>query len=62
MGCEFRANSGTPRSQLDNTLDVETGSGIGSAPLFQGERKKTDPEIARHFLEFQRSWTKWLEL
>eukprot|EP00975_Prorocentrum_lima_P036994 7787537-Prorocentrum_lima.AAC.1 len=59
MGSEPRASSGTPRSQPDNTLDVETGSGRGSAPLIQGERKKIDPEIERDFLEFQRSWTKW---
>eukprot|EP00975_Prorocentrum_lima_P030424 6378530-Prorocentrum_lima.AAC.1 len=51
MGLEPRTNSGTPRSQQDNTLDVDAGSGTGCAPLIQGERKKTDPEIKWMFLE-----------
>eukprot|EP00975_Prorocentrum_lima_P011085 2355279-Prorocentrum_lima.AAC.1 len=36
MGFEPRANTGTPRSQQHNNLDVKAGPGTGSAPMIQG--------------------------
>eukprot|EP00975_Prorocentrum_lima_P014775 3133196-Prorocentrum_lima.AAC.1 len=36
MGLELRARLGTPRSQQDNNLDVDAGSGAGSVSMIQG--------------------------
>eukprot|EP00975_Prorocentrum_lima_P061703 12881398-Prorocentrum_lima.AAC.1 len=46
LGGEPRTNSGTPRSQ-DIPSEVDSGSGTGSGPATQAERKKAvDPEVA----------------
>eukprot|EP00975_Prorocentrum_lima_P029232 6138121-Prorocentrum_lima.AAC.1 len=60
MGLEPRANSGTPRSQQDTNLDVEPGSGTGSVHMTQDVREQGPVDAS--FLEFQRSWTKWVEM
>eukprot|EP00975_Prorocentrum_lima_P042232 8874314-Prorocentrum_lima.AAC.1 len=48
LGCG--TNSGTPRSQ-DISLEVDSGSGTGSVPATQVERKKVDAHNARNFQE-----------
>eukprot|EP00975_Prorocentrum_lima_P058819 12335065-Prorocentrum_lima.AAC.1 len=45
------------------SLEVDSGSGAGSVPATQADRKKAvDPEIARYFQDFWRSWAEYISL